>query len=328
MSNEPSLALVLETNNLTGGDAEPERVARSLERLLSHLSQQSFGLPRLTELVVTHDGPLAAFAERLEAAAGRPLTLLALGADADYYEAKNRGFDVTTADVVVFGDGDCWPDATWLEHLHATFVAEPTTRVAAGRTTYRDGLLGTAASSIDFMYFTRDRGRCTRNFYANNVAFRRDVFEAHPFPLGADLYKGNCQLLGVKLAGLKIPIRFVPRARTIHRFPDSWRELVHLRFLRGRDLRRVAPGLVEQHGGVYLGPAAAPAVWLSRAGFSLASLGRQDMARLQPIAAAVAPAAMLSIAALDGLGALGAGDRIWRKKKVLSYHDDRDRLAA
>ena len=39
-----------------------------------------------------------------------------------YYEAKNRGFDATTADVVAFGDGDCWPDPAWLETLLAPFA--------------------------------------------------------------------------------------------------------------------------------------------------------------------------------------------------------------
>ena len=54
---------------------------------------------------------------------------------------------------------------------------------------------------------------CTRNFYANNVAFRRDVLERGGF--GAhDFYRGSCQVLGLALQARGIAVRFAPGAHT------------------------------------------------------------------------------------------------------------------
>ena len=94
-------------------------------------------------------------------------------------------------------------------------------RAVAGRTTYRRDLLGTAASTIDFMYFPSPFGKgYTRNFYANNIAFRREVFDTRRFG-EHEMYRGHCAVLGIDLHNAKIPIVFAPAARTIHRFPDS-----------------------------------------------------------------------------------------------------------
>src|ERR1700733_3333755 len=115
--NDPvTYALVLETNNLRGGD-DPAAVVSTLARLLRHLDAQTRPLVTLEELVITHDGLDAAAQSELRRQAGRPLSFVEIPQGTGYYEAKNRGFDATRADVVAFGDADCWPDPVWLESL-------------------------------------------------------------------------------------------------------------------------------------------------------------------------------------------------------------------
>src|SRR5204863_9045516 len=144
---------------------------------------------------------------------------------------------------VAFADADCWPEPGWLEALLAPF-AQPQAQVVAGRTTYRDDLLGAAASAIDFLYFPTPLGNdCTRNFYANNVAFRREVFDGHRYRPAPDVYRGHCQDLGFRLHAARVPVQFVDAAHTIHRFPDARRELLRLRLLRGADTVAMAPRL-------------------------------------------------------------------------------------
>src|SRR4051812_49226156 len=104
-------ALVLETHNLQGGGADSEQMVAGVERLLVHLGAQTRPLPSLTEVVITHQGLPVDAQERLVKAAGRALEFVLLSAGEDYYQAKNVGFDATRADVVAFGDTDCWPDA-------------------------------------------------------------------------------------------------------------------------------------------------------------------------------------------------------------------------
>ncbi len=263
-------------------------------------------------------------------------------ADADYYSAKNLGFAGTRADVVAFGDSDCWPQADWLERLFAPFE-DAKVQVVAGRTCYRADALGTAATTIDFMYFPSPLGEgCTRNFYANNVAFRREAFGADPYRTDEGFYRGNCQTLGLRLHERGVAIRFEPRARTTHRFPDSRDELLQLRLLRGADLAEMAPLLVERHAPralrpvLALRPVAAAVVLMGRVGFSLASFGHQDMPELKGARRVASLASILALSAVDGVGALlkllGLSSLVGHDHEpahmALSYVHDRDRLNA
>lgn len=366
----PTTALVLETNNLRGGDGK-DRVIRSLARLLMHLrAQQTRSPSTLDEVVITHDGLDAAARQMLAEALGRPVQFVEIAPDTGYYEAKNRGFDATSADVVAFADADCHPDPVWLERLLAPF-ANPAVRVVSGRTTYRDDVLGAAASAIDFLYFTsplerkfesrNDRRHAgtvnrvngsptlrggafaqglTRNFYANNVAFRREVFARFRYQPAEGIYRGHCQRLGLALAAAEIPVHFVPEARTIHRFPDHPRELVRLRLLRGADTTEMAPSFANALLPRPLrwigrtGPLAPLAVLGVRFGFSQRAIGRQDLGELRGLRRAAARGAIAAISALDAAGAMsksllhkdfGVHDGALGKD-ALSYHHDGDGL--
>lgn len=333
-------SLILETHNLEGGDGD---VAAGLVRVLARLAAQTRPLTSLADVVITHRGLAAAARASCDRLAGVPVRWLELPDTATYYEAKNRGFDVATGDIVVFADADCWPDLDWLDALLAPFH-DPSVEVVAGRTTYRRDLLGTAASTIDFMYFPSNAGAGhTRNFYANNVAFRREVFAAHRFG-EHQMYRGHCVVLGFELHAAGIPVMFVPAARTIHRFPDSARQLLRLRLLRGRDTFEVSPQLVrsvlQDEPRVprrlkvprvpRLGPILPLAVLTGRFGFSVRALNHQDMPETRGIRRLATIGAITALTAIDALGAVAGGLRLLRgaPTKTLSYHGDGDRLVA
>lgn len=322
-------SLVLETNNLEGGAGD---VVPGLERLLLRLREQTLPLADLADVVITHHGLAAADRVRGEQAAGVPITWVELPAGTPYYEAKNRGFDAARGDIVVFGDSDCWPDRGWLAALLAPFERAGV-QVVAGRTTYRDDLLGIAATTIDFMYFEPELGR-TRNFYANNVAFRRGVFGARRYGDHA-LYRGHCTVLGMDLYAAGVPVVFEPRARTIHRFPDSLRELVQLRLMRGRDTYELTPRLIgsavrEGLRPPRLGPVTPLAVLGARLGFSLRSINRQDMPPVRGLAHLAVIGTIAAITAVDAVGAAAGGLRLIaaQPRAALSYHRADARIAA
>ncbi len=293
---------------------------------------------------MTHDGLSELDRARLERAAGRAIAFVELPEGTGYYAAKNRGFEATTADVVVFGDADCWPEPAWLAHLTEPFDDQETQAVA-GRTTYRDDLLGTAATTIDFMYFPSPLAapgggeHATRNFYANNVAFRRATFERMRYLLGGAFYRGNCQVLGLALQEAKIPVVFAPKARTTHRFPDDARDFLRLRLLRGADAVALAPHL----GRAYLPKALAPlanvpgleAVVLgSRLFFSLGSINGQDMPEVRGARKLACAALIAGISAVDAAGAVLKRARLAHlitredvDTVALGYHANRDALA-
>ena len=341
MHTTTTTALVLETNNLHGGGADAIDVALTLEPLLDRLRAQTRPLASLDEVIVTHAGLPRDSWPRLERAAGRRLTFVELPAGADYYAAKDAGFRATTSDVVVFADADCWPAVDWLDKLLAPFAGADGEAVAvvAGRTSYRAGLFGAAATAVDFMYFPSPLGAaCTRNFYANNVAFRRAVlgdigFGAHAF------YRGSCQVMGLALQERRIAVRYVGGAHTVHRLPDTIGELLRLRLLRGADAAELAP---------YLGDAYLPARarWLARLGLpsavavlaarwlcGLVALRRQRLPSVRGARWLAGAVVLSAIHVADGAGAvirslrLGLGPRA-RRRAALSYHHDVDGLVA
>jgi hypothetical protein len=331
-------ALVLETNNLGDGGGDTGRVEQSLARLLAHLRAQTRPLASLDDVIVVHAGLAPAAQDRLREAAGTALRFVAIDAADDYYAAKDAGLAATRAEVVVFADADCWPDAGWLEALLEPF-SEDGVQAVAGRTTYRDGVFGAAATAVDFMYFASPLGPgCTRNFYANNVAFRRGVLDgggygAHGF------YRGSCQVLGLALQARGVAVRFAARAHTVHRLPDSLADLARLRLLRGADSVELAPHLARAYlprGARWLaglGPLSGLGVLAVRCACSLLALRRQRHAGAHGPRWFAGAAVVVAIHAADATGAVIRGLRLGlaapdRRAVTLGYHGDVDRLAA
>lgn len=322
--NHPNatITIVLETHNLHAGERDAR--AKVLTELSTHLRPQLDACAGLTEVLVTHTGTAPCDAEVLSRASGRAVRFVELEPTSSYYEAKNRGFAASTGDIVVFADSDCRPEADWLARLLRP-IRSGLAQVSAGRTRYRDDVLGRAVSLLDFLYVTRKEvdGRVfTRNFYANNVAFVRAVFEAHPYREGP-FFRGQCQVLGVELAEAKIPIAFVGDAVTVHRFPDHLSELLELRLRRGGDLAHLAPRLTA-HAGLELGDRNATAItWLARQ-----AIAHRDLATHgdRPLRRACIEGVALGIAVLDGLGTVLRATP--RDYEALSYLTDRDALSA
>lgn len=175
-------ALVLETNNLRGG-ADAAQALASLKRLIVLLGQQTLPPGALQQWIVTHDGIDSLACTHLAALANFPIEFVKIDQLDSYYEAKNAGFDridPQRCDYVAFCDADCLPSPQWLEQLRLPFADQAATPplVVAGRTSYSGSAMGVALTSIDFMYFPSPlRVGATKNFYANNVAFRREVFD-------------------------------------------------------------------------------------------------------------------------------------------------------
>ncbi|MFL5322343.1 MAG: glycosyltransferase [Myxococcaceae bacterium] len=325
-----TVSLVIETENLKGGAGHGDEVA-SLERLLTHLRGQSFGLERLRELVVTHEGMNEQSVMRLEKAAGRRILFVEIPKDAGYYGGKDLGFDRTTGDVVVFGDADCWPAPNWLSAITAPFESEAV-QVVAGRTAYREGVLGEALTTIDFLYFDSPLGDgCTRNFYANNVAFRREVFGKFRYGEQRGFYRGTCQVLGTRLLEAGIAVQYVHEALTTHRLPDTFAEYARLRMLRGGDLVTLSPfiartALPKPAQPVAKVPGLMPvAVLAGRLLFSVLAGARE---RKPFVKQAAVTAVTVAASGMDAIGAAAKSAGLLRgvEREVLSYHSNRDGL--
>lgn len=326
-------ALVLETNNLRGG-ADAALVARSLQNVVTLLAMQSVPLARLAQVVVTHDGLGAACRDEVQRLAGCPVQFVRIDADAGYYDAKNIGFGATDPDraqYIVFADADCVPEPTWLAELLSPLSGDDAPPVVVGRTSYAASMAGIALTTLDFMYFPSPLAdQATRNFYANNVVFRREVFAEHSYQALAGVYRAHCQVLGLRLQAAGVPLRYAPGAHTVHRLPDTRREALKLRWMRGQDTHGLTPHLVA----AYLPRSMA---WLGRSGpvgplcvlacrlvYSLRALNHQHLPPLRGFRRIGGMALIAAFSAVDMAGALCRGLG-WRSVRgadahALSYH--------
>lgn len=309
-------ALVLETNNLRGG-ANRDAAGASLLHVLGLLAQQTVALGTLAQVVVTHDGLCERILASAVQLAGRSIDFVRIDASTGYYQAKNDGFDAVHADrcdYVCFADADCKPAPDWLEQLIAPLADATPPAVVAGRTSYAATVAGTALTTIDFMYFPSPlQARATRNFYANNVVFRREVFAQHRYQPLDGVYRAHCQVLGLRLQAAGVALRYAARAHTEHKLPDTRFEMVKLRWMRGQDTLGLTPYLVRTYLPKPLqsmgrsGPVGPLCVLTARLWYSLRALNHQDAAPVRGLRWVSAVVLIGIFSGIDMIGALCAG---------------------
>lgn len=328
-------ALVIETNNLQGGAGGLDAVQHSLFRLLDLLQEQSVPLVALRQIVITHEGLSRDQQQSIQAGRAYPLAFVQISTGTGYYDAKNAGFAATDAlcEYVVFADSDCMPAPQWLAALLEPILTNPERAIVSGRTSYREDVFGAALTTIDFKYYPNPAfAQSTRNFYANNVVFRRDIFQQYAYQPMGRTYRGHCQVLGMKLDMAGIAMHYAPAAHTVHRLPDSLAETLQLRWFRGQDTCSLTPHLVKRHlparwqWFAKTGPIAPLTVLFIRLGVSLHALNRQDLPRLRGLKRLSAYGLICLISAVDMAGALARGLG-WKSlpdeasdRVALSYH--------
>lgn len=307
-------SLVIETWNLGSASGAAER---GLAALLPGLTRQTSALD---EVIVTHEGLDSCARARLEALAGRAITWVEVPPGAGYYEHKNLGFDATRADVVAFLDADCAPVAGWFGRLTAPIV-EGRARVVAGATHYRAdattarrgaraALVSLVGTALDFPVFPSPLAPgAVRGFFANNVAFAREVFAARRFPAAPDLFKGPCQLLALSLQADGVVVLGALGARVEHAWPDRARGQLAMRLRRGADTRAMAPHLARAYapGLVPLVARAGPLPGLALLGARACHAGsRLTATRPRLPALATGVAAIAAATAVDAVGVVAA----------------------
>jgi glycosyltransferase involved in cell wall biosynthesis len=313
---EKSISLIIESNNLMGGKYASQyefykAYSKSLIELLKFLKKQTFSLSYLDKIVLTHPGLPIEFQNEIIKVSEVDLSFISIPQNTGYYEAKNIGFLNTTSEIVVFCDSDCRPVDVWLQEL-VNPILKLEAKVTAGRTHYAPNILGISGTTIDFMYFLNPKkSNNTLNFYANNIAFKRDVFEHYLYQMTEGIYRGNCQIFGLKMQKDQIQVQFVNKAKTCHAFPDTFLEFAYLRFHRGQDLTELSPHLIKHHVDnkfivrlINWKPLSPLIILIIRFYFSIKSINKQDMPKLKLMMWPVCILLITFVSFLDFIGAM------------------------
>jgi len=157
-----------------------------------------------------------------------------------YYELKNYGAGLADGEILVFVDTDVIPEDGWLYELTAPLLENPDVNVVAGNT-YIDPVDGiNKAFALGWFFPMRETQpnikKHGKEFYANNVAFRKTLFDEYPFPpMPSGMTRGACEMLAEKLIEKNISIWINSAAQTNHPAPKGWWHFSVRALANGRD---------------------------------------------------------------------------------------------
>lgn len=155
-----------------------------------------------------------------------------------YYEQKNYGVSRTEGELVVFLDSDVIPEANWLKNLLKVF-ADENIQVVGGNSYLTLDNLYSKAWALFWFFPLRENNqefKVSKQFFANNLAFRRAVAEKFPFP-NLPIFRGQCVVLAMELAKAGIPIYMQNASRVEHPAPNGLNHFINRAFCDGHDDR-------------------------------------------------------------------------------------------
>jgi glycosyltransferase involved in cell wall biosynthesis len=227
----PSFSIVYETENLASVELE------NIYRSLSSLATQDISPEEANEFLIIDSGN--APAEVIEQLCSvYPWITVQKAPGIGYYEAKMMGATLATGEIVVYCDSDCVYVSNWLRDILTTFLEKLDINIVAGETSTPVRNPYELAIAMHY-FFSRFSGREhlyeSKNYFLNNVAFRRNFLLQNPIPTNLPLYRGNCYVHAYFLCNLQsYTIWKHPQARATHEPPTMsfafWRYL-----LRGSD---------------------------------------------------------------------------------------------
>ncbi|HXJ77185.1 MAG TPA: glycosyltransferase family 2 protein [Candidatus Methylomirabilis sp.] len=238
MTEPDAVSIIVEWDNVRFAD-----VTRG-QRLLEMLRDQTREMPGVYEIAILYNED-AIDGSRLREVADRALGLLKARTHMvptgglAYYQLKNEGVRRTGGNLVVLVDSDVLPEAGWLRQLLQPF-ADPAVDVVAGSTYIEhEGLYGQAMALGWAMFPPRPATDGTLSatswFFANNVAFRRAVFERHYFPEDLQQSRGQCYRLAEALRANGTAIYMSSSARAAHPAPHGTAHFVRTAVCEGHD---------------------------------------------------------------------------------------------
>jgi len=154
-----------------------------------------------------------------------------------YYQLKNFGAQRATGNFIVFLDSDVIPEEGWLLHLLAAF-ANPEVQVVGSNVYIDPSDLYAKAFALGWFFPLRAEDETLHKvhyFFANSVAFRKEVFAKFAFPVLKGTSRGACGKLAQTLTEHGVGIYQNRAARLSHPPPNGLKHFIIRALAEGRD---------------------------------------------------------------------------------------------
>ncbi len=230
----PYYSLVIEWDNPLFGNEGVQQ-----ERMLAAVAEQMRDEPRPGELIFLYDSLKVdgqALDDLIRRWIAQPSVRLIPTAGKRYYSQKNEGTRHSRGELVFFLDSDVVPEPGWLTRIVGAFD-DSEVDVVAGMTYVEPVDPYARCMGMIWIFPARspDGPRYRdRRFWANNVAFRREVALRFPFPERSDHYRGKLAPMTHAMAKAGVRVWRDPQARTMHPPPER-KDFVERAIQHGRD---------------------------------------------------------------------------------------------
>lgn len=240
---KPDISIVIEWENVILAD-----MGRSID-MLEQLRKQIPALGRKVEVIVLFnpeqiemsllenevlrrlepDANNSSFSLRAEEARGK-----------HYYGLKNEGVRLAGGEIVVLLDSDVIPDDGWLANIVKPLYEDEEINVVGGNAYVDSRGVYSKAFALSWFYKLRVRENHalvrSNLFHANNVAFRKEIITAHPFPeMPEGVTRKACVILSKQLEREGIPIWINTAAQVAHPAPNGINHFFIRALAQGRD---------------------------------------------------------------------------------------------
>ncbi len=162
--------------------------------------------------------------------------IIAAGSEG-YYGLKNIGSREAQGDILVFIDSDLIPEPKWLENMLSPMQNADCKVVAGHAYVTPDDMMSRTFALTWFFPLRASEAKISpaKGFFANSVAFRREVFLAHPYEVIPGASRGACRLLAKKLAAEGVQIISNTGAQASHPPPNGLSHFLLRAVVQGRD---------------------------------------------------------------------------------------------
>jgi len=238
----PSFSIVIEWENVLR--AEKWRTRKMLQQLCQQIIKLFPTLLSKPEVIIVYN-PEGVEGKELEKIAKEDLkqcnSIIELkiipAVGLHYYQQKNFGVQHATHDIIIFIDSDVIPEEGWLTGTLEPF-SDHRIQVACGNTHIPPNTILEKAFAWFWSFPPKsDSGSISEKklLYCSNVAFRREIIDAYPFP-ELPQFRGQCMTLSDTLRRKGIKIFHQPKSSVRHPVPHGLRNFVNAAICQGHDI--------------------------------------------------------------------------------------------